>query len=46
MTFHFLVFTITIKKRSYTEEELQQLIRQEKINQEISDRLSKIDFYR
>ncbi|WP_332628861.1 YrzI family small protein [Halalkalibacter flavus] len=26
MTFHFLLFTITIHKRKYTEQELQQII--------------------
>ncbi|BAB04925.1 YrzI family small protein [Halalkalibacterium halodurans] len=34
MTFNFLVFTVTVKKRKYTSNELEQFIRDEKLQEE------------
>ncbi|MCL7748392.1 YrzI family small protein [Halalkalibacter sp. MEB205] len=39
MTFHFLLFTITIHKRTYTEQELQQIIHDNHV-------LAQVDHYR
>ncbi|WP_084138579.1 YrzI family small protein [Halalkalibacter okhensis] len=33
MTFSFLLFTITIKRRKYTGEELERLVRQQKLDE-------------
>ncbi|WP_161784680.1 YrzI family small protein [Halalkalibacter okhensis] len=35
MTFHFLLFTITVSKRTYTEEQLQQMIHDDEIQAQL-----------
>ncbi|MDT8861997.1 YrzI family small protein [Alkalihalobacillus sp. MEB130] len=43
MTFNFILFTITIKKREYSGQELEKLVKQQKYEQERQDNLSRID---
>ncbi|WP_083991329.1 YrzI family small protein [Alkalihalobacillus pseudalcaliphilus] len=46
MTFQFLIFTITVKKRAYSEAQLKEFIRQEQFEHELSHRRANIQLYR
>ncbi|WP_084138580.1 YrzI family small protein [Halalkalibacter okhensis] len=43
MTFHFILFTITIKKRQYTGKQLEQMVRQQNYSQEHQERMARIE---
>lgn len=45
MTFHFILFTITIKKRTYNGEELQRIVEQQKFEQERKDQLDYLQYW-
>ncbi|WP_081734127.1 YrzI family small protein [Halalkalibacter akibai] len=42
MTFHFILFTITVKKRKYSGKELEQIVKQQKYQDEHQDRVSRL----
>ncbi|ARK29188.1 YrzI family small protein [Halalkalibacter krulwichiae] len=42
MTFHFILFTITIKKRTYSGEQLEQFVLQQQNEQERQERIQQL----
>ncbi|MFC0473664.1 YrzI family small protein [Halalkalibacter kiskunsagensis] len=42
MTFHFILFTITIKKRKYSGLDLERVLEQQKLEQERQEQIARI----
>jgi uncharacterized protein (TIGR02413 family) len=42
MTFHFILFTITIEKRKYTGKELERIVKQQKYQEEYQQRIKQL----
>ncbi|MFC0561810.1 YrzI family small protein [Halalkalibacter alkalisediminis] len=45
MTFHFILFTITIKKKTYTGEELQRIVEQQNYQAERQEKLDHLRYW-